>query len=170
MNHEIIELACVAVGALALSLQTIVLFVLYLGLSKAAKSLKQDVAEMRSAVMPVLDQTRELLNRVGPKVESTVTDISTLTRVMREQSAALEATLDGILLRVRKQTSRVDGMFSDTLDAVDRVSVFVNENVSKPMRQVSGMLAAVKAIVESLRGVGGSVREPRLHDDKDIFV
>jgi hypothetical protein len=46
--------------------------------------------------------------------------------------------------------------------------------VSKPVRQLSGLLASVKAIIESLRSTGKSsnspYREQGIHDDKDLFV
>jgi len=61
-------------------------------------------------------------------------------------------------------------MFTGTMDAVDKASTFVAETVSKPIRQVSGLLAALKAIVESLRSSDSAYREPSLHDDKDMFV
>jgi hypothetical protein len=42
-------------------------------------------------------------------------------------------------------------MFTTVLDAVDRAGGFVAETVSRPIRQVSGMLSSIKAIIESLR-------------------
>jgi len=38
------------------------------------------------------------------------------------------------------------------LDTVDRAGGFVNNVVSTPVRQISGVLRSAKAIVESLRG------------------
>ena len=177
MDHETIELACIGVGALALLMQAVVLLAIYLGINKATKSLKEDIEDVRSSVMPVVDNTRELLTRLSkltPKVESTVTDVSELARIMRVQAADVEASIEQILERVRKQTSRIDNMFSGTLDTVETAGAFVTEAVSKPVRQLSGLLAGVKAIVESLRSTGRSsnspFREQGIHDDKDMFV
>jgi uncharacterized protein YoxC len=177
MDHETIELACIGVGALALLMQAVILLAIYLGIGKAAKSLKEDIDDIRSSVMPVVDNTREMVTRLSkltPKVESTVTDVSELARIMRTQAADVEASLEQILESVRKQTSRIDTMFTGTLDTVDKASVFVTEVVSKPVRQLSGLLASVKAIIESLRSTGQSTnspfREQGIHDDKDMFV
>jgi hypothetical protein len=49
-------------------------------------------------------------------------------------------------------------MFSNLLDTVDRAGGFVTEVVSKPVRQVSGVLRAAKAVVESLRGSAAARR------------
>jgi uncharacterized protein YoxC len=176
MNHETIELAGIGVAALALLMQAIVLLAIYLGISKAIKLLKQDFDDMRSSVMPIVDNSRELLTRLSkltPKVESTVTDASELVRVMRVQAEEVEVSLEEILERVRKQTTRVDGMFTGTLDTVEKASAFVTEAVSKPVRQLSGLLASIKAVIESLRSseppANSAYRERGVHDE-DMFV
>jgi hypothetical protein len=38
------------------------------------------------------------------------------------------------------------------------------------VRQLSGVLASIKAIVESLRASDPAYREPTAHNDKDMFV
>jgi uncharacterized protein YoxC len=177
LDHETIELACIALGALALVMQTIILFALYRGVSKSTKSIKEEIEDLRSSVMPIVETTRELVDttrqfvaRVTPKVESTVTDMAELARVLREQAVDVEIAAEEILGRVRKQTGRIDTMLSGTLDAVDKAGAFVVEAVGKPVRQLSGLLAGIKAVVESLRASDSSYREPSLHDDKDMFV
>lgn len=184
LDHETIELAAIVLGALALILQTIILLALYRGVSKSTQSMKEQIGDLRSSVMPVLDSTRVLVDstreivdstralsvRLTPKVEAAVADVSELARVLREQAADVEAVVGDALERVRKQTGRIDAMFSGTLDAVDKAGAFVTEVVGKPVRQLSGLLASVKAIVESLRATDGAYREPSMHDDKDMFV
>ncbi len=184
LDHETIELAAIVLGALALILQTIILLALYRGVSKSTQSMKEEIEELRSSVTPVVDSTRELVDstrqlvdstralaaRWAPKVEAAVTDVAELARVLREQVSDVEAVAGDVLERVRKQTGRIDAMFSGTLDAVDKASAFVTEAVGKPVRQLSGLVASVKAIVESLRGTDGAYRKPSMHDDKDMFV
>jgi methyl-accepting chemotaxis protein len=177
MNHETIEMVCIALGAAALAMQTVVLVAIYIGASKAIKQMKQELDEVRKSVMPMVENTREMLGhtreaivRLTPKLESTVTDFAELAQTLRSQAADIEVAVDQILVRVRNQTSRIDTMFSGTLDAVDKASTFVAETVSKPVRQLSGLLASVKAIVESLRASDPSYREQHVNNDKDMFV
>lgn len=177
MDHETIELACIAVGALALLMQAIVMLALYIGVSKATKSMKEEIEDLRSSVTPILDSTREmvgttreLVTRLSPKVEAAVTDVAEVAHWLRTQAAHVEVAADEVLERLRRQTGRIDTMFSGTLDAVDKASSFVTEAVGKPVRQLSGLLAGLKAIVESLRASDPAYREPAVHDDKDMFV
>lgn len=177
MNHDMIELAFVGVAALALVMQTIILLALYIGVSKSSKSLKSDFDDMRASITPTVDKardlvekTRTLVDRVSPKVESTATDMAELAHLLRTQAADVEVAVEQILERVRTQTGRIDTMFSGTLDAVDKASGFVTHAVEKPVRQISGLVAALKAIVESLRTSDAHYHERDIHDDKDLFV
>jgi uncharacterized protein YoxC len=177
MNHETIELICTAVSALALLIQALVLLGIYLGVSKAAKSLKDEIEDLRSSVKPILntskelaETTKQLVARLTPKVETAVTDLAELAHVLREQASEVEIVAEEIMERVRKQTGRIDAMFTGTMDVVDKASTFVAETVSKPVRQLSGLLAAIRAVLESLRASDPAYREPSLHDDKDMFV
>jgi hypothetical protein len=64
-------------------------------------------------------------------------------------------------------------MFSGTMDAVDKASSFVTQTVGKPVRQLSGLLAGVKAAVESFRTDNHPIREREVRDErdgKDLFV
>jgi uncharacterized protein YoxC len=177
VDHETIELVCIGVGALALLIQALVMLAVLFGVRKAAKSIKEQIEDLRSTVMPIVetsrelaDSTKQLVVRLTPKIEQTVTDIAELARCLREQASEVEVAAEEILNRVRKQTGRIDAMFTGTMDAVDKASTFVAETVSKPIRQLSGLLAGIKAIVESLRASDPAYREPSLHDDKDMFV
>jgi len=177
LNHDTLELICIGVAALALLTQAIVMLAVFLGIRKAAKSVQEQIDDLRSTVMPIVqtsrelaDSTKQLVIRLTPKVERAVADIAELARGLREQAEEVEVAADEILDRVRRQTGRIDAMFTGTMDAVDKASTFVAETVSKPIRQVSGLLAALKAIVESLRASDPAYREPTLHDDKDMFV
>jgi len=184
MNHDTIELAFIALGAVALAVQTAILLAIFVGVTKAAKSIKSEIEEMRTAVMPVVasareviastreiaEATRGMVTRLTPKVEAAVSDLSEVAHSLRTQTEDVQASVEQVLERVRKQSGRVDTMFSNTLDAVDKASTFVASTVSKPVRQLAGLLAGLKAVVESLRASDPAYREPTLHDDKDMFV
>lgn len=169
-NHEMLELAFVIIAALALALQTAILFALYLGASKSAKAMKQEIEDMRSSIMPTVERTRDLIERLSPKVEQALTDVSEITRSVRAQVVEFEAVAGEVMDRVRKETGRIDTMFASTLDAVDKAGDFVTRAVSKPMRQVSGILASIKAIVETLTAPEAPLRGNNGRHDNDMFI
>jgi len=182
-DNQTIELAFTAVTALAVLLQAIVLLAIYLALRKGIASLRAEVEDLRSSLTPMVDNAKELIEnsrvlvdktqallaRVGPKAESTVNDMARVARGVRDQTAQAEFTAKDIIERTRRQTER---LATNALDTVDRAGSYVVETVGRPARQLAGIIAAAKAIVESLRGSSSS-REPqpaRFFDDEDRFV
>jgi hypothetical protein len=184
LDNETVELVCIAVTALAVLLQAIVLSAIYLALRKAIGSLRSEVEDLRSSLMPVannardaivearalIDNTRRLFVRVAPKAETTASDVARVARGLREQTEELELAAQETLARVRFQASRMDAMTTSGLDAVDRAGSYVAVTVGKPVRQLAGLVAAARAIVGSLRGPVREPRHARFSGDEDTFV
>jgi phage-related protein len=176
-DSQTIQLAVVAVVALAVLLQAIVLLAIFLALRKAIRSLHEDVEDLRSAVMPIIDNTRELFIHVAPRLEAAAADLAAMTHGLRVQTADVQSAAAEAIERMRAQVSRLDAMISGAFDAVDRASTFVSEAVAKPLRQLSGILASAKAVVESLRNAATAeprpqpARPPAGHPlgEKDVF-
>lgn len=173
LDNQTVLLAVVAVTALAMLLQTIFLLAILVSVRKTAKALRQETEKLRSALMPVIYDTRDILAstrdtltntqeflasaqgfvvRMMPKIESTVGELAEVTHGLHEQSVKLQASAQEIADRVQKQSVRVDGMVTEVLDSVDRAGAFVADAVTKPVRQASSILRSAKAIIETLRG------------------
>jgi methyl-accepting chemotaxis protein len=179
LDSQTILLVLAVVTGLAMFLQVFILLGLSIAMRKAANSIRKEIVSLRSSIMPVIFDTQELLansrdtlintqefianaqgflTRVSPRVEAAAVDLVEITKGMRAQTAQVQSSVQEIVERVRKQSSRVDNMVTGVLDTADRAGGFVNDVVAKPVRQVSGILAAIKAIVESLRGSGAQPR------------
>ena len=151
LDTQTLMLAFVAFTGLAVLLQAIILLAIFLSVRKAARSIHEEIDDLRSSVTPIVNDSRDLLKRVGPKIEAVADDMEAITHGLRQQSVVLESATLEVLERVRRQSGRVDTMLTGVLYAVDRAGGFVASAVSKPIRQVASLLAAVKAAVESLR-------------------
>lgn len=173
LDNQTILLAFAVVTGLAVLLQAFILLAIFITMRKAASSIRKEVENLRSSLMPVIFDTRDLLassretlisaqefvanaqgflTRVSPKVEEAVGDVAEIARGLRVQTALMQSSVTEILENVRKQSYRVDHMVSGVLDTADRAGGFVTDVVSRPMRQISGVLAFAKAFIESLRG------------------
>ena len=172
LDNQTIQLALVAAVALAMLIQAIVLVAALIALRKLAKSIRDEMEDLRSAIMPVIENTRDLIKRVTPRIMETTTDLAALTRSLRNQTAEVQAAADEIIGRAQRQARRVDSMLSNVLDAMDRAGSFVADTVAKPMRQLSAFLASAKAVIESLRSTQGPSRADsnRASGDNDLFV
>ncbi|MGC9158057.1 MAG: hypothetical protein ACP5FH_03615 [Terracidiphilus sp.] len=187
LNNETILLALAVAISLAALLQAVFLLGILIAIRKATRSLHEEIENLRTALMPVLDDardtvasTREILlnvraflvgaqafvNRVAPKIEAVTADMAEMTSGLRAQSEQLQFSAQEILERVRRQSKRMDAMFSSLLDTVDRAGGFVTETVSRPVRQVSSILRSARAVVDALRKPwAGRSPNPSAHED-----
>jgi hypothetical protein len=173
LDNQNILLAFVVVTGLAVLLQAILLLIIFISVRKAAGFIRDEAENLHSSLMPVLYDTRDtlasvretlvstqefladaqgFLTRVAPKIEATAGDLAEITHGLRTQVAQMQSTALEILDGVQMQSNRLNHMISGLLDTVDRAGSFVTNVVSRPVRQISGILAMVKAVVESLRG------------------
>jgi len=179
MDNQTIMLALAVVIGLAVLLQTIIMMALAITMSKAARAIRQEITSLRTSLIPVIFDAREIiansrdailsaqefvanaqgfLGRISPKVEAAAGDIAEIAHGLRDQTAQMQSSVTEIMDKVKKHSARVDSMISGVLDTADRAGNYISDVVTKPVRQISGILSVVKAIVESLRGHGAQSR------------
>jgi methyl-accepting chemotaxis protein len=153
-----IEIVILTLVAVAVLLQVGLVLVLLVAMGKLARVLKEEIADVRSSVMPLIYDTRELLTNLSPKIESTADDLSVILHGFRSQSEAICSASTELIERLRRQSGRLEGMLSGVMDRADRTSAIVTDTVGKPVRQIAGLVASAKAIVEALRSPRSTVR------------
>jgi len=148
---ETVQIVVLALVALAVLLQLVLIIAIFAALAKMGKTIKEELDDIHSAVMPVIFNSRDLLAAAKPKIETTVEDFAVLIHDLRTQSDDFKTAGSEIVERLRKQTLRLDSMISTILDTLDRAGAAVAHAVNRPVRQLSGLVASAKAVVESLR-------------------
>jgi uncharacterized protein YoxC len=155
----------VAVIAVAGLIQLFVFIAIFVAIKKGMTEAGEYAKDFRSDIVPVLEHskklisvTRELITRLEPKLEAAAADVADLAHIASVEARKMQESADEIAERVRRQAARVDGMATEALDTVDRVGNFVNQAVSVPLRQVSGVVAAGRAIYDTLRTPRGRPR------------
>lgn len=174
VNNEILLLIFVGCTGAAVLMQAFVLLAMLITARKALKIAQEEIEELRTNVLPVVKETKELLTKVGPQVESVVTNMAALTGGWREQSARMQVSAADILERVDRQSTRVDMMLTNLLDTVDRAGAVVVDVISVPLRQLAGFAAFARAAFGTLR-TAPPRRATEPHPthaaaDKDLFV
>jgi uncharacterized protein YoxC len=157
-NSEMILTISVAVIAAAALIQLMILFVLFLAARKGMKMAGEYAADFRDKVVPMIEQSRELLQtsrqlitKLEPKLDAAATDIAELAHTANVESKKISQSAEEIAERLRRQAARMDEMTTEALDRVDRAGHILDQVVTVPVRQVSGVMAAARAIIETLR-------------------
>ena len=151
LDNETLLLDFVAATGLAVLLQAVILLAIYISVRHAVRRVRDEAEELRSAILPVISSARDMFTRIAPQIESAAVDLAAITSELRVQSVEMQRSAMEILDRVHRQSSRLDTMFSDALDVVDRAGTFIADVVNRPLRQISGIMATVKAVVDTLR-------------------
>lgn len=167
---ETMQLVILVLVAIALLVNSALVVVMLVGLGKLGKMMKNEVADLRASVMPMVYDTRELLTNISPKIESSADDLSAILHTLRSQSAAFESVGTEMAERLRRQASRAEDVISGLITTADRTSSAVADSVGGPIRKIAGMVASARAIMETLRAPAPIVHATRERDNRDLFV
>ena len=151
LNTETILIVFVALTGIAVLLQACILMAIIISLRKTAKSVLEVTEDLKATVVPMIHSTRELVERITPQMITVSVGLAALTETFKRESAGVTFSASDILQRVSKQMQRLDAMLTASLNAVERATVVVESAVSAPVRQVNGVLAAIRAVVDTYR-------------------
>jgi hypothetical protein len=195
-NTEMLLMIFIGITAVAVLLQACVLLAMFLVMRKALAAGKEEAAEFRAKLVPVIDSSKILLDSghevirsakdlvngahsmiagLSPHLESAATELEEMARDIHRKANQLQVAVDEVTLKAQRQVNRVDQMATTTLNRLERFGSLVNDAVNVPVRQLSGFIAAAKAVVGTLR-TPAQARARHAHhpapapDDKDLFV
>jgi len=151
LNTETILIVFVALTGIAVLLQACILMAIFISLRKTAKSVLEVTEDLKATVVPMIHSTRELVERITPQMITVSVGLAALTETFKRESAGVTFSASDILQRLSKQMQRLDAMLTASLNAVERATVVVESAVSAPVRQVNGVLAAIRAVVDTYR-------------------
>ncbi len=152
--------------AVAMVVQAIVIAIAALGAVKAQKKMMGVAEDLRASLVPFLEETRgvvaktnDLINDVGPAIRSITERVSAASEnlakaseSLRDKAQEFDETLGEANQRARVQIRRVDGMVTSTLTATSEIAASIYYGIQGPVREVVGVLAGLKAGLDSLMG------------------
>lgn len=146
-----------AVIALALVAQAIGVLISAAFGAKLLRRVNAIACIVETKTGPIMDRTASILQDLEPRVKSvgeSAEHITSTVRVKVDELGAtvteLNATMRDINGRTRVQVSRADGIVTDALQATEEISQTVQHGIKAPLKQVAGVIAGVRAAVETL--------------------
>ena len=163
----------VALTAIAILLQAGLLLGMYLTMRKSTERMEALASEVRTKVLPTLEQVQEL-TEVRPKVTTIVANAEHATTVLRGQLERIDATVNDVVDRARLQIIRGDEMLTRTMDRVEQTTEIVQRTVVSPVRRVSGLMQGITVGLEYFFGRGrkngGGRGERRPVPQDEMFI
>ena len=158
---DYILIVIAAILGLAVLIQIIVLTAAGMAALKAIKAAREFADEARPMIghaRDLMQTSKQLLARVEPKLDAAAGDLAEIMRTAREETERISASAEEITERIRRQAERMEGLSNDAINGVERAGHVLNQAVNTPFRQVSGVLAAARAVLNSLRSSRGAQR------------
>jgi methyl-accepting chemotaxis protein len=152
----------VAMVAFALLTQAIVFVVAAIGAAKVRNRLLAIAEEVRLKTLPVIDDTRDMVQELRPKMKVITDNLVETSHVVRAKAQEFDSTVSDVNQRTRAQAARVDDMMTSVLNTTAHIASTIQKGVQVPVTQFSGLMNGLKAGLETLVGRGKNV--PRNHD------
>jgi hypothetical protein len=164
----------IALTGIAVFLQAGVLLAMYIAMRKSGERMETLANEVKTKVLPGIEQAQQALMAFRPKVEVIVDNLEGTTTVVRNQIERVDAAVNDVVDRARLQVIRADELLGRTLDRVEHTSELVHRTVVSPVRQFSGLMQGITVGLEFLfsgrnRRNGGS-RERRPVPQDEMFI
>jgi methyl-accepting chemotaxis protein len=193
-NTETLLMIFIAITGFAVLLQAFVLLGIFLTMRKAVKMANEQADEYRAKLMPIIDNsgqllqsgtqlvgtvkdlvssTQKLIKGIEAPVQGAISELESMTRDIHAQTLQLQANVDQVAQKARRQADRVDNMTTSFLNGLDRFGSFLNDAVHAPVRQFNGILAGARAVVDTFRSPAPPrprTRPDQAPDERDLFV
>ncbi len=157
--------AAVVVSAVAIVLQLLILFALY----RVAKSIGAQV----NTLVPKLETLVETTQKTVEQSRQQVAEISAKTNAVLDQTKVQLARVNDVMAdattRAKIQLDRVELILDDTIGRVHETVMLLQNGVLRPLREVNGMAAGVRAAVSTFLRGGRPTVAQATHDD-ELFI
>ncbi len=140
----------IALTAFAILLQAGILVAMYVTVRKSSQRMEALAAEVRTKVLPSIEQAQSIVADVRPKLEVIAENVQQTTTQLRAQIERIDAAVSDAVDRGRLQVIRADELLSRTFDRVEQTSEMVQKTVVSPVRQLSGLMQGITVGLEFL--------------------
>jgi len=139
-----------AITSLGVLLQAFVLLAMYIALRQTTRKLHEATDELRQHALPTIATARDLLHDISPKLKVASTNLVEASKSLRQQAEHVNATVEDLLSKTNAQAARVDGIVTASIDSAAHATEAVQHAFAVPIRQVSAVVAGIKAGFEVL--------------------
>ena len=162
----------VVLACLAFVVQSVVFVLLY----RVARKTQSKVEPLVDKAAPILDTTRQLLEENKPRVAEIAGEAVTIAKKTRLQVERIGDVLTDSAERAKARLAQIDRTVDETVEQVEHVveqaghvGDAVKTAMLKPVKEVNGVMAGMKAALSTLAGS----RRPSVDhatQDEEMFI
>lgn len=155
----------VAVSSLSLLVQAIASWRIY----QSVRKLQEDVAPLIPRAKATMEQAETTLRQAATELQETAGVVRGLLQSVQQQVDGIDRARQELAAQWRVQSERIDLVLEDILGRVQEVVGVLHGAVMRPVREVTGMMAGVKAALQTLLLSRRPTVDRATHDD-EMFI
>lgn len=158
LQHDV-HLQMIFIGIISVIVLLCFLAVVVAGLMalKYVRKAEELADRVEGKVTPLVDKAHALVTELTPKVRSITENVEQISYTVRGKvdefgatASEINKTVLDVNSRTKTQVSHVDQMVTEALNTAHGVSRTVQDGVRKPVQQIAGIVAGVRAGLETL--------------------
>ncbi|HTB20228.1 MAG TPA: hypothetical protein VK708_19025 [Bryobacteraceae bacterium] len=157
--------AFVIISAIALCIQAGMLTAIY----KTTKSLEEKITPLVPKVESLVAKATSTVEQSGRQITDITTRANDILDSTKRQLAIVEEVVGDAAVRAKVQMERVELVLDDTLSRAHETVAVVHDGIMRPLREVNGIAAGVRAALGSLAR-GNRPTVDRATSDEEMFI
>lgn len=155
----------VVVSSVSLLVQAVASWRLY----RSVKKLQEDVSPLIPKAKAALEQAETTLKQAAAELHESAEMAKGLMEAVQEQVEGVDRARQELAAQWRVQSERLDLVLEDIFGRVQEVVGVVHGTVMRPVREVTGMVAGVKAALQTLLLARRPTVDRATHDE-ELFI
>lgn len=157
----------VLLACIAFLVQTGIVIALY----RVARKTQTRVLPLVDQAEPILCTTRQILEENRPRISEISAEAVEITKTTRAQAERIGDLLGDAAERAKARLAQLDKTVDDTMEQVEHVGDVMRSAVLKPVKEVNGLVAGMKAAISTYAAVAGR-RSSVDHatQDEEMFI
>jgi ABC-type transporter Mla subunit MlaD len=158
--------AAVILACFAFVAQSIVVVLLY----RTVRKTQTKVMPLVDRVEPILTTTRQILDENRPRIAEVSVEAVEIAKAARVQADRIGDLLADSAERAKARLAQIDRTVDETVEQVEQVGGAVKSAVLKPVKEVNGLMAGMKAALSSLAAGNRRPSVDHVTQDEEMFI
>ncbi len=160
----------IAVTALAVVLQVVILWAMYFSIRQTGERLTRMGEDLQRRLEPILSRLQYLIEDTQPRISAIAANAAEISELARGQAQKVDRVFTEAVDRLRSQIVRADQILTGALETVEDSGSHLKRAVWAPVQQATAVLRGIKAGLDLFRGQKRAPQPGRSQSDEELFI
>jgi ElaB/YqjD/DUF883 family membrane-anchored ribosome-binding protein len=156
----------VILACIAFIVQSVVSVLLY----RVARNTQTKLTPLVDRAEPILTTTRQILEENKPRIAEISVEAVEIAKTARLQTDRIADLLAESSERAKARLAQIDRTVDETVEQVEQVGGAVKTAVMKPVKEVNGLMAGMKAAISTLASGPRRPSVDHVTQDEEMFI